>query len=266
MEFPKRAIFIKSIRPNVGKSSLINSLLGKERTIVTDQAGTTRDSINTLYNKFEKSFVLVDTAGIRRKTKVHEDIEFYSVMRSMRALESSDVCVIMIDAVIGLESQDLNIIALAIKNKKGIVILINKWDLIEKDSKTHQEYEKDLYSKLAPNTFIPIIFISVLEKQRVLKAIETAIEVYETRSIKITTSKLNDLILPEIERYPPPAVRGKYIRIKYITQLPTQTPTFAFFCNFPDYIRESYVRYLENKLRNHFKLDGVPIKVLFRKK
>ena len=254
-------------RPNVGKSSFVNVLLGKQRSIVTDIAGTTRDAINSRYNAFGKEFIITDTAGLRKKAKVTDNIEFYSVMRSIRSLEDSDVCIVIIDAVNGLESQDMNIIGLAHKNKKGIVLLVNKWDLIEnKDTNTAKKYEEELREKLAPLHYIPIIFISVHEKQRIFKAIEKAIEVYENRNTKIPTSKLNDVMLKEIENYPPPALKGKHVKIKYITQLPTHTPTFAFFCNLPQYIKEPYERYLENKLRSHFNLEGVPVKLIFRNK
>jgi GTP-binding protein len=253
-------------RPNVGKSSMINLLLGTERSIVTDIAGTTRDSIQARYNLFGQDFILIDTAGLRRKTKVHEDIEFFSVLRSIRALEESDICIVMIDATRGLEAQDLNIIGLAIKNKKGIVLLVNKWDLVEKDTKTAGEFEKTIREKLAPHHYIPIIFTSVVTKQRVHKAVETAMMVYQNKRLKIPTSKLNEKLLPEIEHYPPPSNKGKYIKIKYITQLPTHNPTFAFFCNLPQYIKEAYERFLENKLREHFGFEGVPIKLIFRQK
>jgi GTP-binding protein len=253
-------------RPNVGKSSFINVLLGKERSIVLDEPGTTRDSINTHYRMYEKDFILTDTAGIRKKPKVTEDIEFYSVMRAIQALQDSDVCIVIVDAERGLESQDLNIISLAIKYNKGVMIMVNKWDLIEKDHKSHEAFKKTILEKLAPNDFIPIVFSSVLKKQRIFQTIEKAIEVYNNRNIKIATSKINDAMLPEIERYPPPALKGKYIKIKYITQLPTKTPSFAYFCNLPQYIRAPYQRYLENKMRGHFQLEGVPIKVFFRKK
>jgi GTP-binding protein len=209
---------------------------------------------------------LTDTAGIRKKSKVHEDIEFYSVLRSISALENSDVCIIMIDAERGLESQDMNIISLAVKNKKGFLILVNKWDTVEKDSNTAKRYEDELRKKLAPLDYMPIVFTSVINKQRIFKAIEKAVEVYENKTMKISTSKLNDVMLKEIEAYPPPAIKGKYIKIKYITQLPTKSPTFAFFCNLPQYIKESYERYLENKLRDHFGFEGVPIKLIFRNK
>jgi GTP-binding protein len=254
-------------RPNVGKSSFVNLLLGEERNIVTDIAGTTRDSIHSRYKSFGKEFILIDTAGLRRKSKVHEDIEFYSVMRSIRALEEADVCVVMVDATRGLEAQDVNIIGLADKNKKGVVILVNKWDLIEnKETNTTKEFEEMIYDKLGSMTYMPIIFTSVLTKQRVHKAIEKVIEVYENKMMKISTSKLNDVMLEEIERYPPPAVKGKHIKIKYVTQIPTHNPTFAFFCNLPQYIRESYTRFLENKIRRHFGFEGVPINVIYKKK
>ncbi len=253
-------------RPNVGKSSLINALVGEDRNIVTPIAGTTRDTIYTRYNSFGFDFFLVDTAGLRKKGKVHENIEFYSVMRSIRAIEHSDVCLVLIDAQSGLEAQDVNIFSLATRNNKGVVILVNKWDLIEKDHKTTLQFEERIREKIAPFTDVPIIFTSVLTKQRVLKALETAQKVYENRLRKITTSKLNEVLLPIIENNPPPAVKDKYIRIKYITQLPTHYPSFAFFCNLPQYVRESYMRYLENQIRKHWDFSGVPIKVFFRKK
>jgi GTPase len=254
-------------RPNVGKSSFVNLLLGEERNIVTDIAGTTRDAIHSRYNAFGNEFIIIDTAGLRKKSKVHEDIEFYSVLRSIKAMEESDVCIVMIDATRGLESQDVNIIGLADKNRKGIVILVNKWDLIEnKETNTMKQLEDDIREKLAPMTYMPIIFTSVLTKQRVHKAIEAAVEVYQNKMKKIPTSRLNDVMLKEIEAYPPPAVKGKYVRIKYVTQLPTHNPTFAFFCNLPQYIRESYTRFLENKLRKNFGFEGVPLNVVFRKK
>jgi GTP-binding protein len=253
-------------RPNVGKSSFLNALTGKQRSIVTDIAGTTRDAIHTHYNLFGKSFILVDTAGIRKKTKVTEDIEFFSVLRAIRALEESDVCVVIIDAKQGLEIQDVNLIGLAERNKKGIVLMVNKWDLIEKDTKTSQAFEKTIRAKLAPIDYLPIIFTSVLNKQRIFQVIEKAGEVYELRKQRISTSKLNEILLQEIENYPPPALKGKYVKIKYITQLPTPTPTFAFFCNLPQYIKVSYERFLENKIRAHFNFEGVPIKLVFRKK
>jgi GTPase len=253
-------------RPNVGKSSFINMLLGVDRNIVTDIAGTTRDAIDSRYNAFGKEFIIVDTAGLRRKSKVSEDIEFYSVMRSVRALEDADVCIVMLDATRGIESQDVNIISLAEKNRKGIVILVNKWDLVEKDTHSTKHFEEQILEAIAPIKYVPIIFTSVVTKQRVHKAIETAMEVYEQKTRKIPTSKLNDLILPDIERYPPPSVKGKFIKIKYVTQLPTHNPTFAFFCNLPQYLKEPYTRYLENSIRKHFGFEGVPIKVLFKKK
>ena len=253
-------------RPNVGKSSFVNALIGKERSIVTDIAGTTRDAINTRYNLFGKDFILTDTAGIRRKSKVKENIEFYSVLRAIQALQDSDVCIVMIDAETGLESQDMNIIGLAHKYKKGIVLMVNKWDLQEKDSKTADTYRKFLEEKLGPMSYIPVIFTSVLNKQRIMQTLELALQVHENRSRKISTSKLNEIMGKEIENYPPPAVRGHYIKIKYITQLPTHTPTFAYFCNFPQYIKEPYQRYLTNRMREHFDFRGVPIKMVFRKK
>lgn len=254
-------------RPNVGKSSFVNLLLGEERNIVTDIAGTTRDAINSRYNAFGREFIIVDTAGLRRKSKVNEDIEFYSVMRSVRALEDADVCIVILDASRGVEAQDVNIIALAEKNRKGIVVLVNKWDLVEnKETNTTKEFEETILEKIAPIKYVPIIFTSVLTKQRIHKAMEKAMEVYENKTRKISTSKLNDLILPEIDRYPPPAIKGKLVKIKYITQLPTHNPTFAFFCNLPQYIKEPYTRFLENKMRKHFGFEGVPIKLIFRKK
>lgn len=253
-------------RPNAGKSSFLNALLGKERTIVTDVAGTTRDSINTHYTLYGKDFILTDTAGLRKKSKVHEDIEFYSVMRALQALQDSDVCIVMIDAERGLEAQDLNIIGLAAKYKKGIVLMINKWDKIEKDSNTMKKFTAELDDKLGQMTWIPKIYTSVTEKQRILQAMELAVKVNENRDRKIPTSRLNDAMLAEIERYPPPAIKGKYVKIKYITQLPTKSPTFAFFCNLPQYLKEAYERFLENRMRDHFEFDGVPIKLVFRKK
>ena len=253
-------------RPNVGKSSFINSILGEERNIVTDISGTTRDSIDTRYNLFNKDFIITDTAGIRKKAKVKENIEFYSVMRSIQAMENSDICIIMVDAKQGFESQDMNILSLAAKYKKGMIIMINKWDLIKKDHSTAKIYEEELKNKIAPLNFIPIIFTSVINKQRIHKVLENALSVFRNRSQKISTSKLNNAILPEIKKYPPPAIKGKYIKIKYITQLPTKTPTIAFFCNLPQYIKESYKRFLSNKIREYFPLEGVPISLVFRKK
>ena len=253
-------------RPNVGKSSFINAILGEERNIVTDISGTTRDSIDTRYNLFKKEFIITDTAGIRKKAKVKENIEFYSVMRSIKAMESSDICIIMIDAVQGFESQDMNILSLAVKYKKGIILMINKWDLINKDTNSAKEFEEKLKNKITPLNFAPVIFTSVINKQRIHKVLENAINVYENRSQKITTSQLNNQMLPEIKKYPPPATKGKYIKIKYITQLPTKTPTIAFFCNLPQYIKEPYKRFLLNKLRTKFQLEGVPVTLVFRKK
>lgn len=252
-------------RPNVGKSSLTNALLGNERNIVTPVAGTTRDSINTRYNAFGNDFWLIDTAGIRKKAKVHEDLEFYSVMRSIRAIESCDVILMMIDATLGLEAQDLSIFDLAIKNHKGVVILVNKWDLIDKDAATAKKMEDEIRERLAPFKDVPIIFVSVLEKQRVLKAIEVAIEVYHNRRQIIPTRKLNEFFEPVIEAYPPPALKGKYVKIKYVTQM-KGIPMFIFFCNLPQYVSESYKRYLENKLREHYNFSGVPIEIVMRKK
>ncbi len=253
-------------RPNVGKSSLTNVLIGEERNIVTNVAGTTRDSINTRYNKYGYDFMLVDTAGVRRKSKVSEDLEFYSVMRSIRAIENSDVCLLMIDAEQGWESQDQNILNLIRKNKKGIVILVNKWDLIEKDSNTLKEYREFIQDRIAPFNDIPILFISALTKQRISDVLSTAMQVYENRIQRIPTGKLNEVMLDAIESFPPPATKGKYIKIKYVTQLPTPTPVFAFFANLPQYIKEPYKRYLENKLRENFNLTGVPIVLVFRDK
>lgn len=253
-------------RPNVGKSSFVNALLGKERSIVTDIAGTTRDAINTRYTQFGKDFILTDTAGIRRKAKVRENIEFYSVLRAIQALQDSDVCIVMIDAETGLESQDMNILGLAHKYKKGIVLMVNKWDLVGKDTKTAEEYRKVFAEKLGPMSYAPIIFTSVLNKQRIMQTLEMALEVHENRTRKVPTSKLNEILGEDIKNYPPPAVRGQYIKIKYITQLPTHTPTFAFFCNFPQYIKEAYQRYLTNRIRDHFDFKGVPVRVVFRKK
>jgi len=253
-------------RPNVGKSSLINALIGKERNIVTPVAGTTRDSIRINYNQFGHDFILIDTAGLRRKTKVKENIEFYSVMRTIKALEESDVVILMLDATEGIEAQDINIFHLAEKNRKGVVILVNKWDLIEKNNKTTKVFEELIREKIAPFTDVPIIFTSVTEKQRIFKAIEAASKVYKNKVKKIPTSKLNDVMLPIIESYPPPATKGKYIKIKYITQVGDKSPMFAFFCNLPQYIKEPYRRFVENKLRENFDFEGVPIEVYFRQK
>lgn len=253
-------------RPNVGKSSLLNALLGTERSIVTDEAGTTRDAIHSHYKMFGKNFILIDTAGIRKKTKVKDDIEFYSVLRSLRTLEECDVCIVVIDAERGMESQDVNIISLAQRQGKGMIIMVNKWDLVEKDSKTSDKFKKDILERLAPIDYIPIIFASVLEKQRIFQVVEKAVEVFDNKTKKIPTSKLNDALLPEILHYPPPSVKGKHIQIKYITQVAARFPSFAFFCNLPQYIQESYQRFLENKIREHFDFDGVPVRLIFRKK
>ena len=253
-------------QPNVGKSSLLNSLIGEERTIVSDIAGTTRDTIHTRYKMFQKDFILIDTAGIRRKTKVHEDLEFYSVIRAIKALDEADVCMLLLDAEKGITAQDLNIFSLAARKGKGIVVLVNKWDLIEKQTNTARDYEKILKERLAPFTDVPIIFISAKEKTRIFKAIEVALQVYESRQQKISTSDLNEVMLKAIEAFHPPVVRGHPVKIKYVTQLPTVVPSFAFFCNFPDDIKTPYKNYLENKLREKFKLTGVPIRIFFRKK
>ncbi|MFN3998056.1 ribosome biogenesis GTPase Der [Algoriphagus sp.] len=253
-------------RPNVGKSSFLNALLGHERSIVTDEAGTTRDAIHTRYKLFGQDFIITDTAGIRKKAKVKEDVEFYSVMRSLRTLEESDVIIVMVDATRGLEAQDVNLISLAIKNNKGVMIMVNKWDLIEKDHKTMGKIKDDMIDRLGENKWIPIIFTSVVEKQRIFQAIELATKVYENKTRRIATSKLNDVLLQEIEKYPPPAWKGKYIKIKYVTQLPTKNPVFAFFCNLPQYIKEPYTRYLENRLRENFDFEGVPVKIVYKSK
>jgi GTP-binding protein len=253
-------------RPNAGKSSLINALIGEERFVVTDIAGTTRDAIDTTYNRFGFEFKLVDTAGIRRKAKVKEDLEFYSVMRSVRAIEHSDVCIIMIDATRGFEGQDQSIFWLAEKNRKGVVILVNKWDLIEKDTMSTKEYEAKIREELRPFTDVPILFVSALTKQRLLKALETAVEVFENRKQRIPTSKFNDVMLPIIERMPPPALKGKFVKIKYCMQLPTATPQFVFFCNLPQYVKDPYKRFLENQLREQYDFSGVPIDIYFRLK
>jgi len=262
-ELPKIAIIGQ---PNVGKSSLLNALIGEERNIVSDIAGTTRDTIHTHYKLFQKEFVLIDTAGIRRKAKVHEDLEFYSVIRAIKAMDEADICLLLLDAEKGITAQDLSIFSLAVRKGKGVVILVNKWDLVEKETNTARDYEKELKQRLAPFTDVPIIFTSVPEKQRIFKAIEEALRVYENRQRKIPTSKLNDIMLKAIESYHPPVVRGTPIRIKYVTQLPTHTPAFAFFCNLPDDVKQPYKNYLENQLRANFDFQGVPLKLFFRKK
>jgi GTPase len=253
-------------RPNVGKSSLINALIGEERSIVTSVAGTTRDSIFIRYKKFNHDFYLIDTAGLRKKGKEKDDIEFYSVMRSIRAIESADVCLVMLDATVGIEAQDLNIINLCHKNKKGIVVLVNKWDLVEKDTDSTNQYSNFILNRLAHINDVPIVFTSALTKQRIHKVLEVAIEVFNNRKQHIPTSKLNEVMLAAIEAYHPPAVKGKLVKIKYVTQLPTATPSFAFFANLPQYVKESYRRYLENKLRESFNFKGVPIQIFFRQK
>ncbi len=253
-------------QPNVGKSSLLNALIGKERTIVSDIAGTTRDTIHTRYNLFNKDFILIDTAGLRRKNKVNEDLEFYSVIRAIKAMDEADVCLLLLDAGKGIAAQDLAIFALAVKKGKGIVVLVNKWDLIEKETNTSRDYEKELKQRLAPFNNVPIVFISVTEKQRIFKSIEEALRVFENKHRKVATSKLNDVMLKAVEQYHPPVVRGNAIKIKYVTQLPTHTPSFAFFCNYPDDVKGPYRNYLENQLREHFDFTGVPVRLFFRKK
>jgi len=253
-------------QPNTGKSSLLNALIGQERTIVSNVAGTTRDTIHTHYNLFQKEFVLIDTAGIRRKSKVHEDLEFYSVIRAIKAMDEADVCLLLLDAEKGITAQDLSIFSLASKKGKGVVVLVNKWDLVAKQTNTAITYEKELKKRLAPFSDVPILFISALEKTRIFKAIETALQVYESRKRKVSTSLLNDVIGKAIEAYHPPVVRGHPIKIKFITQLPTVTPSFAFFCNFPEDIKTPYRNYLENQLREQFDFTGVPIRIYFRKK
>lgn len=253
-------------KPNVGKSSLTNALLGEERNIVTPIAGTTRDSIESHYNKFGHEFILVDTAGLRKKTKVKEDLEFYSVMRSIRAIEHCDVCILMVDAQTGIEAQDMAIFNLIVKNKKACVIVVNKWDTIEKDSNTMKKFREDIQNKLAPFVDLPIIFTSVINKQRILDVLDATAKVYSNFSRKIPTSQLNEKMLPEIEYYPPPALKGKYIKIKFITQLPTASPSFAFFCNLPQYVKDPYKRYLENRLRELFDFNGCPIQIYMRQK
>jgi len=262
-ELPKFAILGQ---PNVGKSSFLNALVGEERNIVTDIAGTTRDSIHTRYNKYGKDFLLIDTAGIRKKAKVHENLEFYSVMRAIKALEESDVCILMIDAKDGVESQDLSIFRLAQKRNKGVVLIVNKWDLIEKETNTARDYENEVLNRFKPFDDMPVLFVSVLEKKRIFKAIEVALQVHENRNRKIKTSVLNNTILPIIEHNPPSSHRGNYVKIKYITQLPTYFPAFAFFCNNPKHLSEAYKNFLENQMRENFEFTGVPIGIFFRKK
>ena len=253
-------------QPNVGKSSLLNALVGEERTIVSDIAGTTRDTIHTHYNLFQKEFILIDTAGIRRKNKVEEDLEFYSVIRSIKALDEADICLLMLDAGKGITAQDINIFSLAMRKGKGIVLLVNKWDLMEKATHTARDYEKELKNRLAPFTDVPVLFVSVKDKLRIFKVIETALQVYENRQRKVPTSRLNEVMLKAVASYHAPVVRGNSIKIKYVTQLPTVVPSFAFFCNYPDDIKQPYKNYLENQLRENFDFKGVPVRVFFRKK
>lgn len=263
IELPKFAVVGK---PNVGKSSFINALLNEERNIVTDLAGTTRDALLTRYSSFGFDFYLVDTAGIRKRSKVHEDVEFYSVLRSVRSIEESDVCILMVDATEGVQKQDLNVFYSIVRNGKGVVILVNKWDIVEKESKTMKEYEAKIRERLEPFTDVPIIFTSALTKQRVHKAVETAVQVYENLSTRIPTSQLNEVMLPVIESNPPPATKGKFVRIKYCMQLPTRKTAFAFYCNLPQYVKDPYKRFLENRLREQFDLTGIPVLLFFRKK
>jgi GTPase len=253
-------------RPNVGKSSFINTIIGVDRNIVTPISGTTRDAINTRYQKFGLDFFLVDTAGLRKRAKVSEDVEFYSVMRSIRAIENSDVCLLMVDAVEGITAQDITVFGNIQRNRKGVVLLVNKWDLVEKDTHTVKSFTRDIHEKISPYVDVPIIFTSCITKQRVLKALEVAVEVYNNRKQKIPTHKLNELLQEWIGAYPPPALKGKFIKIKYATQLPNQTPSFAFFCNLPQYIKEPYKRYIENKIRETFNFSGVPLQIFFREK
>ncbi|MDF1575110.1 MAG: ribosome biogenesis GTPase Der [Bacteroidales bacterium] len=253
-------------RPNVGKSSLVNALIGEERNIVTPISGTTRDSIHTRYTKFNHDFYLVDTAGLRKKGKVKEDLEFYSVMRSVRAIEYADICMLLIDATQGIESQDVNIFHLIERNRKGVVVLVNKWDLVDKETRTMKKFEEAVKKRLEPFVDVPVLFVSALTKQRIHKALDLAIEVYKNRQVRIPTSKLNEVMQKAIAEYHPPSVKGKHVKVKYVTQLPTHAPAFAFYCNLPQYIREPYKRYLENQIRKHFKFTGVPIRIFMRKK
>ncbi|MDF1546307.1 MAG: ribosome biogenesis GTPase Der [Bacteroidales bacterium] len=253
-------------RPNVGKSSLANSLIGEDRNIVTPISGTTRDSINTYYNKYGHEFILIDTAGLRKKGKVSENVEFYSVMRSIRAIENSDVCLLLLDATRGIETQDVNIFHLIEKNKKGVVVLVNKWDLVEKDTHSTKKFTEAIKERIAPFNDVPIIFTSATTKQRIFQVLEEAMKVYKSRQQRIQTSKLNELMLEAIEAYPPPSTKGKFVKIKYVSQLPTITPSFAFYCNLPQYVKDPYKRYLENRLRENFDFTGVPIQIYMRKK
>lgn len=262
-DLPKFAIIGQ---PNVGKSSFVNALLGEERNIVTDIAGTTRDSIHTKYSKFGKEFYLIDTAGIRKKARVKENLEFYSVMRAIKAIEEADVCFFMIDAQTGVEGQDMSIFKVMVKRNKGVVLLVNKWDLLEKETNTARDFAKEIRRRLAPFNDVPIVFVSVIEKQRIFKAIESGLKVYENRNRKIKTSELNEFLQAAMERTPPPSHRGKFIKIKYVTQLPTYYPAFAFFCNYPQHVKEAYKNFLENQLRQQFDFEGVPIGIFFRKK
>ncbi|HMQ08748.1 MAG TPA: ribosome biogenesis GTPase Der [Saprospiraceae bacterium] len=262
-EIPRFAIIGQ---PNVGKSSLTNALLGEERNIVTDIPGTTRDAIYAKYDKYGMTFYLIDTAGIRKKAKVHEDLEFYSVIRAVKAIEEADVCFLMLDATLGIEAQDMSLFSLILRKKKGVIILVNKWDLMEKESNTARDFEQKLKTKLAPFTDVPVLFISALDKQRIFKTIETGMDVFNNRKQKVKTSKLNDIMLEVIEKIPPPEHRGKTVKIKYITQLPTYYPAFAFFCNNPKHIKPDYKNYLENQMRKHFNFTGVPISLFFREK
>ncbi|WP_276134105.1 ribosome biogenesis GTPase Der [Polluticoccus soli] len=262
-EIPK---FIIIGQPNAGKSTLLNAMIGEERTIVSDIAGTTRDTIHTHYKQFGKEFMLIDTAGLRKKKNVHEDLEFYSVIRAIRAMDEADVCLIVIDAAQGMTAQDVNIFSLATRKGKGVVLLINKWDLVEKETNTARDYEKAIKQKIAPFTDVPVIFISATEKQRIFQGMEKALEVYDNRQRRVATSKLNEIMLKEIERFQPPMTRGHAVKIKFVQQIPTVVPSFAFFANYPDAIKDSYKNFLENKIRSHFNFSGVPVRIFFRKK